>query len=202
MRLQRWLFLFHYRGCPWPLRPHACFCSIHFAATGSHGMHGDRPRDPAHFLLDTTCGAAGAAVQSLQFLSPFSQIARQSRWTRLWTSICLVILSSGWLVYLLPLAESFSNSSVCSSKQQTHFMWNMVHPCDRLAMLGWLSRGFPSRTPVTGCSIYIFFSRSSWKKHRLLTKSMQIVICSQHWTLWLGTVFGCPVNMLFSVFFF
>ena len=75
------------------------------------------------------------------------------------------------------------------------FMHSTVFIPVTTQLLQWLSRGFLPRTPLSSCSICICFFKSSWKKQRLLTKTMQIVIGDQHWTLWLGAMFGCPVNM-------
>lgn len=92
---------------------------------------------------------------------------------------------------LLPLAEFAHNGSVCSSMQQTPFYAQYgFHPHDHPATPV-VVQGF---SPLSSRSTCICFLESIWKKQRLLTNTMQIVIGEQRWTLWSRTMFGCPVN--------
>lgn len=87
------------------------------------------------------------------------------------------------------------------SSSRPLFVCNMVHPCDHPAVLGWLPRGFPLRTPIGGWSVYVYFLRNSWKKCWLLTKTMQIDIQQPTMDFAAEACVGCPVNMLFSASF-
>lgn len=183
-----------------PLAPWTwCLFSQHIFCC--HGLRGDILRDPAHFLLEATFVSAGVRCSLYNRYHPQSKIQSKqvNQITHHYICCYIVIRMTGFTCCHWQNLPITSVSALPSSRPL--FMCNMVHPCDHPAMLGQLSRGFPLRTPISSCSIYICFLRSSWEKHWQIAKAMQIDICHQQWTLWLESMIGCPVNKLCSAFF-
>lgn len=131
-------------------------------------------------------------------------ITRPSRENRSRNSISVVILTAIKVTGFICCHWqnlSITAVSVLPSSRSLFYMQYGFQPRGHSPMLGQLSRGFSLRTLFSGCSIYIYFLRSSWKKHRLLVKTMQVSICNQLWTLWLVIAFAFPAKILFSASF-
>lgn len=154
---------------------------------------------PFHCLvLKSAYGPAGGATP------PFHPYHLQSNSCTKWVNSILEQYVCRYVNYhqdervpLLPLEEFVYNSNAWSYTQQTPFyMW---YGCDYPATLEVIQGFSPGITPFSIYGLYICFFRSSWKKHRLLTITMKIDVCSQHWALCLQTVFDCPVNVLWCI---